>query len=441
MQGVHACILSIYIQPPSLRQDTSSPPNSFSFYLMQPDISPNNMMENQSGFSSQETILEPHAVIGQIQNWMRVTTFLTDVLQSISPSDKTAVKKWLQEQKENNNTAWVTLLQSILSSAETEIGLNHPKQSNKQIPKAPKTRNSSGRKDVKAQLVTEVDKPLDEEALAEASCKMPEVRLVIKSPYIRSQDLEPLAGSIRYPSRAPRFKNIFGVVQDTVDFTIKSDLRFNTHEEPFVFWCDIIYDPASDGCYLYNRSGRSIYLISSDELPTQRISADKENTIKSGAWRISIKPNQTSSCFYPIFDILVRDKQFNISVGNDNKVSEVWETDVFHGKTQYPPTSFRETRTNLLKLVEGEAVRIKDLHDDEKTYELRQIENMTNSRLRFLYNSRLHVFYCRHSKRPSIDLVAKVFPSERIIQMKREMEFLKQIRHVRNFSSDMQILY
>ncbi|KAH6608351.1 hypothetical protein Trco_001697 [Trichoderma cornu-damae] len=57
---------------------------------------------------------------------------------------------------------------------------------------------------------------------------MPEVRLVIKSPYIRSEDLKTLEGSIRYPSRELSFKHMFGVVQDTVDFTVKSDLRFDT---------------------------------------------------------------------------------------------------------------------------------------------------------------------------------------------------------------------
>lgn len=413
---------------------------------MQPDISPNNMMESQSDFSSQETIIEPH-VIGRIQSWMRETTSLTNLLQSIPPSNKTAVEKWLQEQKENGNTALVTLLQSILSSAETKIGLNfhleaqHPKQSNKQISKAPKTSNSSGRKDVKAYLVTEVDKPLDKEGLAEASCKMPEVRLVIKSPYIRNKDLETLAGSIRYPSRAPQFKHMFGVIQDAVDFTVKLDLRFDTHQEPFVFWCDIVYDPASNGCYLYNRSGPSIYLNPSDELPTQYTIAGKPRMAISGAWRISIKPDQTTSCFYPIFDILVRDKQFSILADNDNKVPTTWGIDVFHGKPQYTPTSLRETRTGLLELADGETVRIKDLHDDEKTYELRQIENMTNSgsKIENETSSRPHVFYCRHSQLPSIKLVAKVFRIRE--QMKREMEFLKQIRHVRNLSTNMQILY
>ncbi|KAL7917071.1 kinase-like domain-containing protein [Trichoderma austrokoningii] len=396
---------------------------------MQPDISPNNMMESQSDFSSQETIIEPHVIIGRIQKWMQETTFLISLLQGIPPSDKTAVEKWLQEQKENGNTTLVTLLQSILSSAKTKIGSNfhleaqHPKQSNKQISKAPKTRNSSGRKAVKTYLVTEEDKPLDEEALTEASVKMPEVRLVIKSPYIQSQYLETLAGSIRYPSRAPRFKNMFGVVQDTVDFTIKLDLRFNTHEEPFVFWCDIIYDPASNDCNLHNRSGRDIYLASSDEWPTRLMNAD-ECSIDCGARRISIKPDQTSSCFYPIFDILVQDKRFGILVGNDDKVLEVSGIDLFHGETKCAPPSFRETRTNLFELVKGEAVRIEDLHDNEKTYELRQIENMTKL---CPETERPHIFYCRHSKLPSIQLVAKVFRIRE--QMKREMEFLKQIRH------------
>lgn len=413
---------------------------------MQTDISPNNMMESQSDFSSQGTIIEPY-VIGRIQSWMRETTFLTNLLQSIPPSDKTAAEKWLQEQKENGKTALVTLLQSILSSAETKIGLNfhleaqHSKQSNKQISKAPETSNSSGRKEVKAYLVTEVDKPLDEEALTEASGKMPEVRLVIKSPYIRSKDLETLAGSIRYPSRAPRFKHMFGVIQDTVDFTVKSDLRFDTHKEPFVFWCDIVYDSASNGCYLHNRSGRSIYLISSDELPTQHTIADKRYlTIYSGAWRISIKPDQTPSCFYPIFDILVRDKRFSISADNDNKVATVPGTNIFTKApqdVQYTPTSFHRTRTDLLKLANGETVRINDLHDDKKTYELQQIENIVSLRS--------YVFSCRHSKLQSIELVAKVFDIQKnpLVheQMKREMEFLKQIRHVRKLSTNMQILY
>ncbi|KAL7932221.1 kinase-like domain-containing protein [Trichoderma chlorosporum] len=395
------------------------------------------MMESQSDFSSQETIIEPH-VIGRIQSWMRDTTSLTNLLQSIPPSNKTAVEKWLQEQKENGNTALVTLLQSILSSAETKIGLNfhleaqHPKQSNKQISKAPKTSNSSGRKDVKAYLVTEADKPLDEEALAEASRKMPEVRLVIKSPYICSKNLETLAGSIRYPSRAPRFKDMFGVIQDTVDFTIKSDLRFNTYDEPFVFWCDIVYDPAGNGCSLHNRSGRTIYFTSSDESPAKRIIADKKQPIESGAWKISIKPDQTPSCFYPIFDILIRDKQVSISADYENKmISIVQGKNMFPRAedVQYVPTSSRKTRIDLLNLTNGEMAFIRDLHDDEKTYELRQIENITNSGPKKKTNPRPHVFYCRHSKLPSIGLVAKVFPSERIIQMKREMEFLKQIRH------------
>lgn len=451
MQGVHACILGIYIQP---RQDTLSQPNSFSFYLMQPDISPNNMMESQSDFSSQETIIEPHVVIGRIQDWMReTTTSLTNLLQSIPPSDKTAVEKWLQEQKENGNTALVTLLQFILS-AETEIGLNfhleaqHPKQSNKQKSKAPKTQNSSGRKAVKAHLVTEEDKPLDKEALTEASRKMPEVQLVIKSPYIRSQDLETLAGSIRYPSRAPRFKNMFGVVQDTVDFTIKSDLRFNTHEEPFVFWCDIIYNPAENaaknaaenGCYLLDRSGRGICATSSDELPTQQHMIANE-MINPGAWRIWIKSDQTPSCFYPIFDILVRDKGFNISVEDRS----VWGPNLFQPPpedVQYNPMGCRITRTSISDLQNGETVRIKDLHDDKKTYKLQKTKHITDPLSQD--KKRPYLFYCRHSKLPSIKLVAKVFRFQKDLtksQMKQEMEFLKQIRHVRNLSTNMQILY
>ncbi|KAL7940664.1 kinase-like domain-containing protein [Trichoderma barbatum] len=360
----------------------------------------------------------------RIQDWMWEATLISRLLQGISPSKITNVgqfiKQWLKEHKEIRVTALLPqLLQSILSSAEIKTGRNfrleekaqHSKQPNKQISKAPETRSSSGRKGVKAYVVKAVDTPLDENALTQASGKMPEVRLVINSPYIRSEDLETLK-------------------ENSVDFTVKSYLRFNTHMEPFGFWCDIIYDPAGNNCHLYNRSELSIYLISSGESPImQEINCGGQEPICSGAWRIAIKSEETKAFLYPIFDILVRDKSFTISADNDNKVATVLGTNLFPRDLrgiQYTATSFRTTRTSILDLVDGETVHIKDLHDDKKTYDLQRVKKIASS-------SKASVFSCRHSRVADIELVAKVcrFDNKLLTQeqMKREMEILKQLRH------------
>lgn len=84
-------------------------------------------------------------------------------------------------------------------------------------------------------------------------------------------------------------------------------------------------------------------------------------------------------------------------------------------------------------------VRIKDFNDDKKTYSLQRFKKIATS-------TTTSVFSCRHSRLPSIKLVAKVFlfNETRLTQerMKREMEFLNRLRrHVRKLSINMQYLY
>ncbi|KAL7940554.1 kinase-like domain-containing protein [Trichoderma barbatum] len=337
-----------------------------------------------------------------LQRWMQEAISLSSSLQGIPPSYKLNVslfiEKWVGEQKETGVTALLTQLsQSILSSTEIKTGRNfclernaqHSKHSNTQISNAPETRSSPGGKWVKAEVVQGVDKPLDEKALTEASGNMPEVRLVIQSPYIDR----------------PKFKGMFGVIQDAVDFTVKLDLQFDAYTKPFGFCCDIIYDPASNDCHLYNRSGSSIYLISSEDPPTeQEINYERQEPMCSGAWRISIKPDETTGYLYPIFDILVRERNFSISADNDTKAATVLGTNLFPRdpqEVQYTPTtSLRRIRTSILGLADGETARIKDWCDDKRTYDLQRLTKIAGS-------YKTSVFSCRHSRLPDMELVAK----------------------------------
>ncbi|EHK19858.1 uncharacterized protein TRIVIDRAFT_224528 [Trichoderma virens Gv29-8] len=193
---------------------------------------------SQSDFSSQSTIIQSLDTIpkGPVQGWLQEAPSIIRWLQGISPFHiakiRLSIEKWLRELEETEETALLTqLAQSIFSFAETKAGRNfrledndqHSKKSNKRICKAPEAKRSPAWKGIKARVVEAVDEELNENALTKASSEMPEVRLVIKSPYIGSEDLKTLNTSIRYPSQ----EHMFGVVQDTVNFTVKTNFRFD----------------------------------------------------------------------------------------------------------------------------------------------------------------------------------------------------------------------
>lgn len=276
---------------------------------------------------------------------------------------------------------------------------------------------------------------------------MPEVRLVIDSLYIDHGDLETMKSSIRFPPQEPRFDNIFGVVQDTVDFIIKFNLRFDAHLRRFLFLCDIVYSPVSNDCYLHNRSALNIYLISSNKLlPEKEILCGEHITFCSGAWRISIKSDDTQKA-YPIFDILVRDESFSISADNDNnddnngKVFIVSGTNLFTRdprEIQHMQTTFRKTRASILGLDDGETVHVKDLYDEKRTYDLKRVREISKG-------GHSIIISCEHSRWPGIKLVAKVPRSDMKRsthqEVKREMELLAQLSHVRKCSIIIEVLY
>ncbi|KAL7928064.1 kinase-like domain-containing protein [Trichoderma chlorosporum] len=386
---------------------------------------------SQSDLSSHSTIVQSlvPSLKGDIQDWLLKATEIIRSLQDIPYSYITrlrlSIEEWLGELEEIRETACLPqLLHYLLSFAEIKAGRNfrleekdqHFEKSNKlsetsnnpseksnnHTYKAPEARNSPAWKGIKAHALKVVDEDLNANALTKASEKMPEVRLVIRSAYIGSEDLKPLKSSIRYLSEGHGFKHMFGVVQNTVDFTVKTNFQF-AHMKPFGFWCDIIYDPASDDCYLYNRSGSSIYLMSSKEPPQKRtVQSGKWTPIYSGAWRVSITHGTT---LYPIFDVLVRNRSFSISADNDKNVL---------------------TGTSILDLADGETIRITDLRDAKKTYDLTRLNEIADL-------PKTSVFSCQHSEFPGINLVAKVFRWDKKhlvqIQMRREMELLRKLHH------------
>ncbi|KAK0761654.1 hypothetical protein N5P37_005636 [Trichoderma harzianum] len=383
----------------------------------------------------------------RIEQWMKEATSISRLLKSISSSQKQTVllrfELWLREQKEDGVPALCTGLLQSITTAEINVGQHsrleekaqYSEKSKKQSSKAPEAKSSFSQEAVNAYVVKAVDKPLDESALTEASGEMPEVRLVIDSLYIHARDLGTQKRSIRFPSQEPRFENIFGVVQDAVDFIIKFNLRFGAHSKPFLFQCDIIYSPVSNDCYLQNRSASSIYLISSNKLlPEKEISCGKHTTFCSGAWRISIKSDDIQRA-YPIFDILVRDESFSISADNDNnddnngKVLTVSGTNLFtKGPREIQPmqTTFRKTRASILGLADGGTVHVKDLHDEKRTYDLKRVRGISKG-------GHSIIISCEHSRWPGIKLVAKVprFDTKWSThkEVKREMELLAQLTH------------
>lgn len=434
--------------------------------------------------SSQATQIQP-----RLQKWLEEAAQLSRSLQAISSSQKKeidlCIQKWLREQKEAGEAALLTyLLESILSSQNKKIRPRDQERPKSKVTKASEQKASASQKKAQEYIVRADDKPLGEiaEALTHASLSMPEARLVIRSRYVSIEDLLKVY-TICLPWRALDSKDIFGVVQSTkhTEFMLKEDFKFDTHLEPFEFRCEVVYDPESDNCMVFNRSLRmSLYLTRPGNLfMRQQIEPQKKEFISPGTWRISIKRHETLDCLYPIFEVLVLQRCFSISTDRENDPSQsersigdcaplikrqklgngkgdvliVRGSNLFpresllHGHypqaSQYAPQGSNITSTSILNLVDGETARIQALHANKKkrkdTYELQRIAEIANLRA-------TSVFSCRHSKLAEMKLVVKIprfdinkDRKEELIRSnegwKRETNMLGNLCHVSKWST------
>lgn len=234
----------------------------------------------------------------------------------------------------------------------------------------------------------------------------------------------------------------------------------------FEFRCEIVYDPVSDNCVLVNRSSeQSVYLTHAGDLSMRRqIGRSRKEVIYPGSWRISIKKHETPDCLYPIFEILVLQRRFNISADGENHPSEseqvtgdraplikrqklnngMGEVLIYQGSNLFPreswlryhypqaiqdaPQDLKKAIASILDLANGETACIQALHANrvkrKDTYELRRIGKIALMR----YTS---VFSCRHSKLAALELVVKVprfdvNDAERMVRLLRFKEGWKQ---------------
>lgn len=150
----------------------------------------------------------------------------------------------------------------------------------------------------------------------QAHTRVPNARLIISHRLQFTKGIEMSSSSaIIRPEQPLSSRDTFGVIQRTedVDFTI--DLLQN--ETSCVLNCQIVYDPDSDNCVLFNHTGQDIYLKSLNPADPWRVCVADGwyTTIRPGALGISPSSFGINPRIF-MAEMMLLKKQFHICIPN-----------------------------------------------------------------------------------------------------------------------------
>lgn len=234
------------------------------------------------------------------------------------------------------------------------------------------------------------------EEITRLSMTVPSARLTIAYNRGFISDDEDLSKDVIRHLRTAGGWDLISVIQDAdrADFILNLSYYTRPVEEaagrfiPFSLSLQLIFQPASDNCVLFNHGGGTFYLEHLDAASTRTrgsIESMQCRVLRPGIWRISMRGEKPrENVFHSLVQWLILPRKFGASIdGESTKRQKLSETSLVR--------KHQETMILIKNLEDGQSARIWGVPGDTADYELQRIKHIAST-------SSARVFACRHSK-------------------------------------------